>query len=577
MGFPPLSAPPPVEALQALQYHDRALERNQRALRELATMEYGNLQHAMEHAAERLADTLATARASVWLYNAGRTEMRCRALVHDGQLVSEQIALTQAAYPRYFLALRAERTIAAEHARTDPRTAEFADGYLAPLGIWSMLDTSIVIAGEPVGVVCIEHTGEPRAWTLEDQDLAASAASLLAVSVSLDRQRVLERQLQQSQKMEAMGLLAGGVAHDFNNILSVILGETDLALDALDDREATRGSLSVIAESAQRAAGITRRLLSFSKKQAAAPQPVDVGALVVEFETMLGRGVGETVSLSVNRPPAPLVVDGDRTLIEQVLLNLAVNARQAMPTGGRLTVDVAPVVVDATTAEQVGRPAGEYARLAVRDTGVGMSPAVLARIWEPFFTTRDTGTGLGLAIVHGAARQLGGFLTVNSELGVGTEFALHVPLRAALGAAPGATRSTLRARTAHGRLLLAEDDPDVRRTLAVTLRRVGFEVAEATNGEDAVSLMRDTPHGFDLLIIDIAMPRLDGPGAFGAIRRLRPDLGVLFLSGYGEETGMISDIIRGDTAVRLLAKPAPRDDLLFHVYELLDHTKQHER
>lgn len=544
--------------------------RHREAIHALATMEHVDLEASVKLTVERLAEALRVARVSVWLYNADRTEIACVGLMAHGEFSDRRIVLTSAEYPSYFNAIRDLRLIEASQARTDPRTAEFRQNYFEPLGITSMLDVALVVGGEPIGVICAEHVGPERTWSDAEADLMTSAAALLAIAFSIEHRRSLQDQLRQSQKMEAVGLLAGGIAHDVNNVLNIVLGEADLLEDESDDPKLVREGLANIREAAKKAAGLTHKLLTFSRQRAVALTPIDLNAVVDEFERMARRVAGETVSVVMRRAPGPLPVLADSTLLEQVLLNLVVNARQAMPDGGELLITATAIPAGTLAADAGGDETKAYACVTIADTGVGMDADVLARIWEPFFTTRELGSGLGLSIVHGAVRQMRGFATVESAPGRGTAFALHFPLTeeyAAHAAAEVHDRPSYRSSV--GRILLAEDDPQVRRVLGLVLRRAGLTVTEAQNGEEALNLFVRHPLGYDLLVSDVAMPVLDGPSAYRRMRTMRPGFSALFLTGYAPETMRVETLGRDGAPVRWLSKPVAREVLLSAVGELL--------
>jgi CheY-like chemotaxis protein len=353
-------------------------------------------------------------------------------------------------------------------------------------------------------------------------------------------------------------------------VLNIVLGEADLLEDESDDPKLVREGLANIREAAKKAAGLTHKLLTFSRQRAVALTPIDLNAVVDEFERMARRVAGETVSVVMRRAPGPLPVLADSTLLEQVLLNLVVNARQAMPDGGELLITATAIPAGTLAADAGGDETKAYACVTIADTGVGMDADVLARIWEPFFTTRELGSGLGLSIVHGAVRQMRGFATVESAPGRGTAFALHFPLTeeyAAHAAAEVHDRPSYRSSV--GRILLAEDDPQVRRVLGLVLRRAGLTVTEAQNGEEALNLFVRHPLGYDLLVSDVAMPVLDGPSAYRRMRTMRPGFSALFLTGYAPETMRVETLGRDGAPVRWLSKPVAREVLLSAVGELL--------
>ncbi|MBX9929304.1 MAG: response regulator [Gemmatimonadaceae bacterium] len=548
----------PHAASAQLLAQNNALFRNQRALRKLAALDYTDLHRAVQSGLAILAAALEVARVSVWRYEAEDRAIRCLDLIDRGAFSGDALRLDDATYPRYFAALREGIVIDAADALHDPRTSEFADGYLRPLGIAAMLDVSIEVSGAPIGILCVEHIGAPREWTLADQELVLSSASMLAIAFTLERQRDLEAQLRQAQKMEAIGLLAGGIAHDFNNVLSVILGEAEQLASDIDDREARLAAADAIRREAARATGLTRKLLTFSRQRPVALETLDLDAVVGGFERLVRRVLDAPIALRMERAGQLLPVVGDATLIEQVILNLVFNAKFAMPDGGTLDVIV-----------RRAEGAVPQAELLVADSGVGMAPEVLARIWEPFFTTRNFGSGLGLSIVHGAVRQMGGSVHVTSDPGVGTTFRIQFPLSRDPIAAETRPKTPPRSVPLQGRVLLAEDEPALRSTFTRTLRVAGFDVVAVANGDEAVETFLRAPTNFELLVSDVSMPALDGPSAYLLMRAQVPDLPVVFVSGYEPDVERVERLAALGAQVRWLAKPIARDALLSAAAELI--------
>ncbi len=543
--------------------HVARLQRHLAAVHALARLDHERLEDAISTAVREVAVALDVARVSVWVYEKDRTAIRCRG-VHDPLApASAPRVLRGATHPRYFAALREQRLIAASDAQDDPRTSEFRDDYLVPLRITAMLDVALLVGGEAMGVLCAEHRGGPRAWVEAELALMRSAASILSIGFAIERQRSLEEQLRQSQKMEAVGLLAGGLAHDVNNLLNVVQGEAELLEDGLESDE-LRERAAAIRAAARRGAGLTQKLLTFAHQRPIALEPVDLCAVVDGAEPLMRRALDDAVRLRLRRPEHRLMVLGDPALIEQVLLNLVVNAGQAMPKGGTLTVELSLMSGGPGAAAATAAP---RARIEVSDTGTGIARELLDRVWEPFFTTREFGSGLGLAIVHGAVRQMGGTVAVESETGKGTTFRLLLPVHgAALVQSPPVVTSS-EPTAAH--LLLAEDEPDVRRVLSATLRRAGYRVTEAEDGEEAAALFAREPSAYQLFVSDVMMPRLDGPGAFERMQEVRPGLNVLFLSGFAPEAHRLAGLARGGSRAMQLAKPVPRRELLAAVSGLL--------
>lgn len=353
----------------------------------------------------------------------------------------------------------------------------------------------------------------------------------------LTDRRLLEEQFRQAQKMEAVGRLAGGIAHDFNNLLTVINGYTDLLLAGLSTDAPMHRPLVAVLDAGERAARLTQQLLAFSRKSVVEPRLVDLNELVTESASLLRRLIGEDVELSVITSPTPARVILDPGQLEQVLLNLAVNARDAMPTGGRLTIESTAVEIDSNMLRSTPNLlAGKYASLRVTDTGCGIGTEVVDKIFEPFFTTKGLGkgTGLGLAVVHGVVQQSGGTVTVESAVGAGTTFTVFLPAATDTesGIAPEVTRVG-----PHGNetVLVVEDEDAVRTLVQVALEGKGYTVLTASDGKEALSRLNEFTNTIDLLVTDVIMPGLSGRELAEAARSMRPGLRVLYMSGYTDD------------------------------------------
>lgn len=358
-------------------------------------------------------------------------------------------------------------------------------------------------------------------------------------SRDVTEQRRLEEQLLQSQKVQALGQLTGGVAHDFNNILTAIIGYADVAEAKLPPGHGSSGAIAEIRKAGERAAALTRQLLAFSRKQILQPRVFNPGDVVVSMEKMLRRLLGERVELQTVLHEPLHAVKADLHQLEQVVLNLAVNARDAMPEGGCLTIDVSNTVLDETyTSQRMEVKPGQYVVLAVSDTGSGMSAEVKKRIFEPFFTTKGQGkgTGLGLATCHGIVKQSGGHIAVYSEMGVGTTFRVYLP-RCEEYASPLPEKPTPSAAPAgHETVLLVEDEPMLRELGTTVLEELGYRVLSAENGCDALRIVNENPGvTIDLLLTDVVMPKMGGRELAQQLRPMHPGAKVIFCSGYTED------------------------------------------
>jgi CheY-like chemotaxis protein len=372
--------------------------------------------------------------------------------------------------------------------------------------------------------------------------------------------------------MEAVGRLAGGIAHDFNNLLAVMLGYTTLTLNRATDPAAVTRNLEQIRTAAERAANLTRQLLTFSRKQVLQPKIVELGGVVSELTTMLERLIGEDIELVTDVGRAKGHVKADRGQLEQVIVNLAVNARDAMPKGGRLSLVMRDVVVDAALArEQSGLKPGPHVRIEVSDTGVGMEPETLSRLFEPFFSTKEKGkgTGLGLATAYGIVKQSGGHIAVESAPGRGTTFRIWLPEvedEAKTAAAPVSTRTAVPAGSET--ILLVEDEDAVRGLLNEVLTESGYKVLQASSGAEALRVSRGHAGPVDLLLTDVVMPGMGGREVATALTAERPGLRVLFASGYTAEAIARHGVLEPGTD--LIHKPFTPDALLRRVRERLD-------
>jgi PAS domain S-box-containing protein len=405
-----------------------------------------------------------------------------------------------------------------------------------------------------------------RASILRDAD--GRAIRMVGSMIDVTERRSLEEQLVQAQKMEAVGRLAGGIAHDFNNLLTAILGYGDLMLPKLHD-PTLRAKMMEIRKAAERAATLTRQLLAFSRKQVLVPEVVAVGGLIEEMSKMLRRLIGEDIELVTILPHSPAAVRADPGQLEQVLMNLAVNARDAMPRGGKLTIHVAVVQPDdAFRKDHPDVPGDRQVLISVTDTGMGIDPEVRKHIFEPFFTTKELGrgTGLGLATVYGIVKQSGGHVEVETTPGQGTTFRIFLPAVEAPGPAPAPSLGAVVGGSET--VLLVEDESALRSLGQEILRDQGYKVIAAGSGAEALALARAHKGPIDLLVTDVVMPGMDGRELADRLGPIHPETRCLYMSGYTDDA-VVRRGVR-EQGMPFLQKPFSIDALALKVREVLD-------
>jgi signal transduction histidine kinase/CheY-like chemotaxis protein len=414
--------------------------------------------------------------------------------------------------------------------------------------------------------------------------VAERTAELKAANESLrleleERKRVeaakikLEEQLHQAQKMEAIGRLAGGVAHDFNNLLTAIMGYATLAIQTLSATHPAYKNIQGIHTASDRAAHLTRQLLTFARRQVFEPKTFNLNDLILNVEKMLRRLINENIELITLLTPDVGLVKADPHQIEQVVVNLVVNARDAMTEGGKLLIETANVVLNPEYESHLDVIPGDYVRLTVSDTGVGMTPEVKSRLFEPFFTTKelDKGTGLGLATCFGIIKQSGGYIEADSEWGQGASFKVYLPqVSREVSSQPARPEATGELPHGNEKILLVEDETAVRELAASTLRRQGYVVLEAANGEEALRVTEaQASQMFQLLVTDVIMPRLGGKVLADRLRQAHPELKVLFISGYADDMIIhYNEILT--PGIAFLQKPFSPPVLVRKVREVLD-------
>jgi signal transduction histidine kinase/CheY-like chemotaxis protein len=384
-------------------------------------------------------------------------------------------------------------------------------------------------------------------------------------------QKKLEEQLRHAQKMEAVGTLAGGIAHDFNNILNVILGYGSMVMDNLEAGSLLKEQMNEVLTAAERAAALTRRLLVFSRKQPVDVKPVDINETILGLQKLLIRIIRENIELKLELADWPLTVLADTGQIEQVLINLAANARDSMPEGGLLTIETGLQVIDEEyiALYGYGKP-GVHALITVADTGFGMDEETQKKIFEPFFTTKSVGegTGLGLAISYEIIKQHSGYIKVYSEPGQGTVFKIYLPISEESVMSGLKTETSASARGGNEIILVAEDDSSLRKLTGIVLESFGYTVITAEDGEDAITKFMENRERVHLALIDMIMPKKNGREVADTIRKVRPRTKILFASGYTLDTIKTGELT--DAGFDFILKPVRPQDLLKKVREVLD-------
>ena len=494
----------------------------------------GDMEVAADFVTRRIAEVVDVGRVGVWQLRDTNKILRCirQFNLEDHEYTSGEV-LQVSDYPSYFDAQKAQWVIAADDVLTDPRTQEMVDGYLTPCGITSMLDVAIRAGDELVGVICLEHIGPKRNWQADEISFVRAISDRLAqVHLTHCRQKA-EEQLHHNQKMDAIGRLAGGVAHDFNNMLGGIIGAAELLEHRLPKNEDFSKYLGMIMKSAERAAKLAEQLLVFGRKQPIRSSAVDIHGVIHDTVDILRNTVDKRVTINLELDAELSTVFGDLTLLQNVFLNLGINSAQAMPEGGTLSFHTVTNTLDDTycTDSPFELTPGRYIDIAVRDTGCGMDPEIQGRIFEPFFTTKAQlqGTGLGLAAAYGTVQQHKGEIYAYSESGTGTSFRILLPLteqdeereKAPEVCQPGA-----------GVILVVDDEPVLRATAENCLTHCGYEVLLAADGEEAVACYREHSDRIDLVVCDMIMPRMNGRDCFAALKKLNPDVRVLLASGF---------------------------------------------
>ena len=408
-------------------------------------------------------------------------------------------------------------------------------------------------------------------WTSGLEDRAEGVSGILVMVADVSDRKQLEEQLRLSQKMEAVGRLAGGIAHDFNNLLTIILGYNGMVIEDVGNLPNAMEKAREVQRAAERAASLTKQLLTFSRRQVLQPLVIDLNEVVRNLERLLRRVIGEDIDFAVRLEPTLAPLRADPSHIDSVIMNLVVNARDAMPLGGKLTVETANVNLDEESAQiHAGIIPGPYVQLAIRDTGQGMNEETQRRIFEPFFTTKELGkgTGLGLSIVYGIVKQSGGDIRVYSQEGKGTTFKIYLPAIARDIGVESTKRPAAVSHRGTEVILLVEDEGDVRRLVRAMLAKQGYTVLETRKVHESIQICKDYHDPIHLLLTDVVMPELSGPELAEELAKLHPEMRVLYMSGYADTAIFRHGVLMPNTA--FIQKPFISEDLNKKVREVLE-------
>jgi signal transduction histidine kinase len=546
-----------------------------RRLAELSQLVTSSLdqRRVLDFVADAALDLLRGDLARLWLVEGDDDRLRLAASRARGELPAEGgVEILPAGAGLAGWVVQQRRSRSAPDLLSDPLV--FQKDWFVKAGIVSQLVVPLVAGDEAIGALVVS-TRVRRVFDQEDIELMEIFAAKAAIALSnarlyreaqeaYDQLARAQDLLMQAQKMDAVGRLAGGIAHDFNNLLTVIIGRLDAALDVLPRDDARRADIELAAGAAERASGLTRQLLAFSRRQALAPAVTDLNVIVRDVAQLLRRLIGENIELGTTLASAPTPVRADRGQIEQVIVNLVVNARDAMPAGGRLTIGTASVDIATPPPTGVDAPPGAYVRLTVTDSGHGMDPETRRRVFDPFFTTKDIGrgTGLGLATVYGIVKQHEGYVAVDSAPGAGATFRIYLPR--VEGDVVTATPASVPRAEGWETILLVEDEAEVRAVARQALENAGYRVIEASVPTDALRIAAEWPQPIHLLVTDAMMPEMTGRAVADAVRQVRPGVKTLFISGYTEEVA--------DAPGDFLGKPFTGRALAGKVREVLDRT-----
>ncbi len=529
---------------------------------------------------EAASRAIGTERVGVWFFEENGTRLvNIDNYESIRQTHSSGAILQEHEYRNELAALKNAKYVDAYDPLTDPRTAGYAEDYLKPNRITSMLDAIIRSGGRNIGVLCFEHVDKQHRWEDDEITFACQLSNQVALSISnregkqAEKEREkLQEQLNQAQKMESIGNLAGGIAHDFNNILSSIIGYTELALDEVEKDTSIEDDLQEVYHAGNRARDLVKQILTFARQSDEKLKPIQIDIIVQEVLKFIRASIPTTIEIKQNIESESLIM-GSSTQAHQILMNLCTNAAYAMENeGGTLEVNLQDITVDRSTNwELPGLKFGDYIEMKVSDTGTGIQPEILKNIFDPYFTTKGPGegTGMGLAMVHGIVDSYGGKIMVDSILGKGTVFTIYLPIARKRGDHRAYESGALPSGTE--RVLFVDDEASIAKMGGQILERLGYRVNVRTSSVDALELFRSKPDDFDLVISDMTMPTMTGDKLAMELIASRSDIPVILCTGYSKK---ISDEIASNIGIKAFAyKPIVKADLAKTVRKVLDEAK----
>ncbi len=570
------------KAEEALRERERRAKLQQTAIAQLAIDQAFfsvDLPLALERISKVVSETIEVERTSIWYFSDDHSELKCLTIYEkDKKLHSSGEILKTDAFPSYFKAIKTEKRIYVNDAQNDSRTVELTESYLRPLEITSMLDAGILVEGSLVGVVCCEHIGPKRKWHSDEESFMNSIATIVAqLFVSNERKQAeeekekLQARFMQAQKMESLGRLAGGVAHDINNKLNVILGYAEFIKESLDESDPNYDFIEEIIASGKKSTKIVKQLLAFARKQIISPKACNLNEIVESILKMLRKLIGEDIDLSWIPESQVWPIKFDPTQIDQILVNLCVNARDAISGVGKINIETENILLDeAYCSRKAGFLPGEYVMLSVSDNGEGMTKETLDNIFEPFFTTKPVGigTGLGLSTVYGIVKQNNGFINVYSEPGEGTTVRIYLPHHA-VEVREIQTKSAGKIPKGHGEtVLLVEDEKAILTIIKLILEKLGYLVLPAGTPAEAIHLAKHHPEPIDLLITDVIMPEMNGHHLANKLNDRYPNIKTIFMSGYPGNIVAHHGMLDND--VNFIQKPFSNKDLAVMIRKVLE-------